>query len=349
MYRVAVFNDTRQKDDHYGCSLVMDNLFSWLRGHDMEATFLWPVAQDWRERREALPPPGAIDAIVVNGEGSIHHDATRPRPGALVDVATLARERYGVPAFLINATLYANTQALYDTAADFTGVYLRDDASRREAAAHGLSARVVPDLTLTLPPPASTAERRGVGVTDSVHRTFGPRLAAWAAREGHPYIPMVVQDTRPPGLGDLADPRAAARRMKRFVKRLIRPPHPRPADAAAFLRWLQGRRLVVTGRYHTVTMCILTRTPFVALESNTPKISWLLDDVFGGRDRVLPGVEAVETLDPARHDSFSAEETARIDAFLARAERDADAMAADIRAAIDRARNAASSAAVAAP
>ena len=50
-------------------------------------------------------------------------------------------------------------------------------------------------------------------------------------------------------------------------------------DPHAFLKWTAGKALIVTGRYHTVTLCVLTRTPFLYLESNTPKTTALVADV----------------------------------------------------------------------
>ena len=60
-----------------------------------------------------------------------------------------------------------------------------------------------------------------------------------------------------------------------------------------FIKWLCSKELVITGRYHTVTLCILTRTPFVAIESNTPKITALLKDVFDDNSRVIYDVPLV--------------------------------------------------------
>jgi hypothetical protein len=105
---------------------------------------------------------------------------------------------------------------------------------------------------------------------------------------------------------------------------------PTPADYASYL---SAHELVLAGRYHAVCFCLATRTPFVAVESNTPKISSLLSDVFGSNRRVVTARE----IDGAALDQFAvwspAEEEA-LGRFLDYAERSADAMAGAIRDAV---------------
>ena len=100
--RVAVFNDTRTAG-HYGCEIVMQQLVSGLRARRVEPVWFHPVRSDWRERPDAIPRKPEIDAIVVNGEGSIHHSATRPRAVYLSQLAAFAQDTLGVPAYLVNA------------------------------------------------------------------------------------------------------------------------------------------------------------------------------------------------------------------------------------------------------
>jgi hypothetical protein len=71
----------------------------------------------------------------------------------------------------------------------------------------------------------------------------------------------------------------------------------------------------------------------VAVESNTPKISSLLSDVFGNTRRVV----TVGEIEAAKLDQFavwSAAEEEALERFLHYAERSADAMAGAIRDAV---------------
>lgn len=79
--------------------------------------------------------------------------------------------------------------------------------------------------------------------------------------------------------------------------------------------------MIITGRYHTATICLLTRTPFVAVESNTPKISALLQDVFGANERIIYDPSFVHPKGEimTRFSAYSEKETALIDLYLKKA------------------------------
>jgi hypothetical protein len=45
-------------------------------------------------------------------------------------------------------------------------------------------------------------------------------------------------------------------------------------------------KLTITGRFHIVTLALPAYTPMIAIESNTPKISYILIDIFGDTERI---------------------------------------------------------------
>src|SRR3546814_13590228 len=74
-----------------------------------------------------------------------------------------------------------------------------------------------------------------------------------------------------------------------------------------------------------VAYCLLTRTPFVAVESNTPKIGALLTDVFGERSRLIEP-DCLATFRPEAFDHFTVTASAAISAFLAAGRDDSGAL-----------------------
>ncbi len=329
--RVAIFNDTRGADGHFGCATVMENLLLAVEQAGMETTFLSPVGQDWREETDALPPPGAIDLVIVNGEGSIHSSERRSRAHYLAEVGALAEERYGAPSFLLNATLYDNAADLYRKLAHFDRIYVRDRQSLAEIEANGLRGDVIADLTLCFPRPAAVTAREGVGATDSVVAEVSIDIEQAARRHGWSFCPMATRKRSFPALSGLKSPRTWLRLLGAYLA-------PNDANAgrfhshAAFMEWLESKAFVVTGRYHTVTLCLLTRTPFVAIASNTPKIESLLEDVFGDARRAFADIGAVEASDLTAFRSFSDGEMDQIAAFIAKAESKLSTAFADMAA-----------------
>lgn len=193
--RVAVFNDTRPSE-HFGCSLVMDNLEALLCANHLEVVWRWPVGRDWRKASSLLPKRGDVDVVLVNGEGTIHHDKTRPRAMWLAEVGGFSRDELGVPAFLINATLYRNSTELYRALARFEAVFVRDSMSADELRKHGLQGQVVPDLTFARVPgrgePAPGEEvsvKAGFCGTDSVLQEVADAIEDLCRTQGWRFIP----------------------------------------------------------------------------------------------------------------------------------------------------------------
>lgn len=298
--RVFIVNDT-STSQHYGCDLVMASLRSLLSRAGMDVVGSFPVRKDWRRHPELLPAAGEVDGIVVNGEGSIHRSETRARARFLPEIARFAREHLGVPAFLVNSTIFQVSDAVLDDIRAFDRCYVRDTASRELLQRAGIEADVVPDLSMAHPMPAR-GNREGVLVTDSVVSDRREALRQFALDQGHDYLPM---------------------------GRIHYPEGVEPPLLPEFLARVAGSRLVVTGRFHVACICLAVGTPFIAIESNSPKISFLCRDILGGRRRVWSeqGLERGRILDYA---AWNAQESARLALLQARARMAAESMAESI-------------------
>lgn len=244
--KVAIFNDTRPTW-HVGCQIVMRELIDRLQQQEMEPIWFHPVGIDWRDNTAALPRKGDVDAVVVNGEGSIHHSETRPRARFLPEIAKFARDQLAVPAFLVNSTLYAIDDQTADDLRAFESIFVRESQSRDVLTSFGIESSIVPDLTVQAPI-ASADARRSVCGTDSVIVSSAQLIRDFCKANGYPYRGMI----RIPKSQQVSSDIVAA-------------------HVDEYCRWLSSHELVITGRFHTVTLCIATQTPFIAVESNTPK------------------------------------------------------------------------------
>ncbi|MDR9500083.1 MAG: polysaccharide pyruvyl transferase family protein [Hydrogenovibrio sp.] len=317
--KVAIINDTRPTR-HYGCLMVMTNLERLLQKHGVEVIWTWPVSQDWRKHKDKIEAMPEVDMILVNGEGTIHHAPRRWQAQALLEFAAFSHQTLKRPCYLINATLYANEDSCIAHLNDFDEIYVRDRASFETLTQQGVAARLVMDLTFAFEPSVPYQPESGrICVVDSVMQTDVPWLKKFKKHWQCPYRSMVV--ARPDNYSFWKRPRKT---IVETVKWFFRDRN-RSLDPAEFETFLSGCELVVTGRYHTVTMCLKNKIPFVALESNTPKISFLLKEVFGHTDRVMPS-KSLLTLNPQDWASFSKEEAMAMDRFLHQARVDNAAM-----------------------
>lgn len=326
---VLVVNDTRV-DRHHGCARVMQALFALMARHAMAPVLAWPAHVEWRGNPAFAAALGRARLVIVNGEGTIHHD--RAAGLRLLEIGAAARE-LGIPAALINCGWEANGARAAALLADFALVCARDSESAAQMRDGAPNVTVVPDLSLYLPMPDAAASRTGIGFTDNVDRLGA--LALEAARKACGGTTVSIH--RPAawarflrgGLAlreDLGHPARLASLLA-LRHRLWRASQ---EDTDAFIRGLGTLSLLVSGRFHACTLALAAGTPFIATASNTGKIAHLIADAS------LEPWRAQAELTPAAirlaaDAGFSPSERAARLEYLNAARTSADALFAELR------------------
>ncbi len=142
----VIFNDTRPAN-HIRCTSVMGALEYFISQAGLYQIYYQTTGVPWKNDRTFLEAVGAAAAIIVNGEGSIHHD--NERAAALAALGPACRHQFGVPAVVLNATFAGNTASTYAQLSEYDLVLVRDSASIAEAAEHGLhGVGLCPDFSM---------------------------------------------------------------------------------------------------------------------------------------------------------------------------------------------------------
>lgn len=218
-----------------------------------------------------------VDAVVVNGEGTIHHGAGTEYLNLLA-----AAKKIGKKTLLVNCVL-EEINGFDDILESIDDVVVRDTKSAQWLTSRCRKPRIIPDSYIE-------AEFRNKPILDLRGRVV---VTDWHhARDKDigtvslDYMRYQVEDRPfffPLMSGDLT-------------------PHWRSVPAT-----LAGARAVVTGRHHGVYAALLADVPFIALSSNTYKVAGLLD----------PFPELAFCLDPPSiHDALTQSERRR-DAYHA--------------------------------
>ena len=217
------------------------------------------------------------------------------------------------PCYLVNATLHKNSESVYQLLSRYRAIYVRDRKSLAELNDAGLTGQYVPDLTF-----AGASEYGAQGnysgcVIDSAVKEDRAALSAYAKENNLPYRSMIV--ARPGNAKFLRSPRPYVKNIYHWLKseRKI------SLNPDSYISYLRQYKLVVTGRYHTVTMCVKNKIPFVALESNTPKVNSLLHDIFSDAHRSMT-MDDVKKIDLNKGIQFSEKEIESINTFCTDAE-----------------------------
>ncbi len=255
--RVALFNDTG-REPHVGCLGVSSGHDRMLARLGMDVThrfFLGEWSELWRGDRVTslryfqqsnLPRRlENVDAVVMNGEGTIHHGA-----GLHLLTVLAGAQSLGISTFLVNAVFQECRQ-------DLATLRRLDDFTVRDArTAEYLRSLEVPHRV----------------VLDSIFE------AAFATEPAHDFRgKIVVTDWLQCRDSDVG---AAMRRLRAELggDAIFYPLFDarREQDWRHAVADFRQARLVVTGRHHGVCLAAMAGVPFVALGSNTWKVEGLL-------------------------------------------------------------------------
>jgi hypothetical protein len=181
-----------------------------------------------------------VDAVIVNGEGTLHHGAGRH----LLALLALAQRRHKAT-LLVNA-VFQDTTGFDETLLNLDDFTVRDAWSLHHATARGFAARMVPDSYFAAGFSGQPFPLAGDVVTDWHWQRgdVGAALERYAQDRSTAFLPFVTPsaDALWPGV---------------------------PGNLAT-------ARVVLTGRHHGVCAAILAGRPFVAMPSNSFKIEGLL-------------------------------------------------------------------------
>jgi len=331
MKTAVLLNDTSY-ENHHGCSIVVKNIQQNLERRGIALIATNPIGKNWKENGAFLEALKRCDVVLVNGEGTIHHNS--PYGLSLLQVV----EHTDKPTVLMNMTYQENAPHFAELAAKFSRVYVRESFSRDELNTHNVASTVVPDMTFGSDH-AIAAQRNGdVVVSDSHDIRMSETLFDLAAKQHLRFIPVLAPYEKYTSFKG---------RIKKFKYRLagwlgsvlpLKYAYRRYAfvqDEARYLDTIGHCGFLLTARYHAMCIALQTMTPFVVMRSNTYKIEGLLHDMGLSQKRLfslndLSG-EALETM-LRQWGRFSPEEYAQIERFNADAKARIAAMFDEIAA-----------------
>ena len=314
--RVLVVNETSKLPNnhwHLGCHLVSCRLRQSIDAIGAECVG-W--ANDLAGVNQILrrDPTAQFEGVIINGEGTLHHDADRAFEIGLI--GDFFRER-GKKVFLINSVWEENSGRLEELVKGFDLIAVRDSRSKANLRRLRDDVRVVPDLCWLDEEQGGEAGDVPCAILDSVIPETSEMLGAVAATTELPNFVMsrffeafnrAISNGQP----------AAS------IPRVLQKP-----DITRYQCWLGGR-------FHGAVLALGAGVPALCLASNTTKIEGMLDDI--GLERKLLEVDALDRLKTvpdvqslfAGPRGYTESDWAKVRAYKAAARPAADAMFADI-------------------
>lgn len=277
--KVVILNDTRS-DNHHGCTRVMKNLTSSVMSRSGDIIYTHMLGE-CVESKILIDNLQNADIAIINGEGTIHGDKDYA-----YNLLKIVTKHCQGKSYLINSTYLNNGKRFIDLLRCFDGIYVRDQASQDELNTCNIKSTIIPDLSFLSDSVTESDENNGYYLVGcSVDRKVTAQLYL-NFKNKNKFLPISIFENR--GLFEKAklvrgsvskyDIFDLIKCWKYFSARLWFEEE-QVRDDEELSKKLSNSLGIVTGRYHEVCIALNNHIPILAVESNTRKISSLLENI----------------------------------------------------------------------
>ncbi|ANG61221.1 hypothetical protein A8C75_01265 [Marinobacterium aestuarii] len=265
----------------------MENIREGLGETDYEIIGTIPVGAPFEKLESNKRLVDAADLVVLNGEGSIHHE--RPYSLSMTEALEYAISK-GKKVALINALWQGNNAEMAAVAGRTNLLYVRDRRSQTELGGFGISAAYAPDMTFSKPVRSTVRAVEGrLAVTDSFYKQYTAEAYRYCRQHREvSYAPMIRsrlvhtwrEDNRSRKLKEalylrLLKLSGGRLPMRQYYKDLMF----QQSTPQAYIDYLAGHEAVVCYRFHALCFCLQAGIPFIAIRSNSWKVEALLEEI----------------------------------------------------------------------
>lgn len=222
------------------------------------------------------------DYIIINGEGSIHHDA--PRMLEIIEYLQYLRDSFGIKIILLNSTIEGMNKEAISILNSFDFISVRDKNSKNELAKTDNKIVVASDLSIpvfcrfhenfdvdNLP----KNQGQEFSILDSVKKEGNSALLNMAIEKKARFYTMPF-NSRLSSMRSWIESNIEARNSINSIPKIFQLP-----DAYNSEKW-------ITGRFHGMLILLACERKIACLESNTSKISSFLSDHEIAKECMLP-------------------------------------------------------------
>ncbi len=284
MIKAILLNDT-SNELHHGCDLVIKNLYKLLKIREIKVIYSLPCGINWKENKSFYKYFNLTDIVIVNGEGTIHHD--QPTGHNLLKVGEFCKKR-NKKVFLINATYQNNSEYIQKYLKFFDLISVREIFSYNELKKFKINSYMVADLSFYSDHNLIKTDKLNKKIySDSINLNITNQLYEYYKNDlNYEYLPILKRiKYNKLNFYDFL------RFLKyKFILMLFKIKKNKRLNFynsryygvennEEYINKILNSEFVVTGRFHTVCICILTKTPFIAFSSNSHKIESLVKTI----------------------------------------------------------------------
>ncbi len=246
-------------------------------------------------------------------KGSIH--SGRERALNLVKMANYA-EKLNIPCVLINTVYQNNPENYKEYLKKFKLIAVRESNSFNELQKININSLIVPDLTLYSTYNELNKRTNLIGFTDSIFKDITKILYEKSCELTNTIYLSLYADY----CASILNPQRINYYFDNIIYKLKKIFSSQAHQDKLFSTPLEYKRklaslkFLITGRFHSVCFALITKTPFLAIPSNTYKIEGLLYDI--GLSNRLITKDQVSLINNESNYEFTEAEIQKIDIFL---------------------------------
>lgn len=335
MKKCVILNDTSY-DFHHGCEIVMSNIIYLLREIGLETIDTNSVGVNWKSNEEFMHNMSDADIVIVNGEGTLHHNSIRVKE--LSPIGKYVKENLNIPIVLINTTYQDNGPEIAMYMKYFDLIFVRETMSQNDLKQFSIESKVVPDMTFyTKFNLSSKLINNSIGTTDSVYDNVSKSLYDLSIKNRYQYLPALTT----PNIKDL-NKIVIFKTIKFYLRKIIRYIQWKLfkrfdiilmgtfnyiGDYKHYIQKIANLNFIFIGRYHALCFALKTLTPFFAIKSNSHKIESMLEDIGIDHERIVNHSD----LDNLKLKPFTREEETKIKTYINHAPIKIEAMFQEIK------------------
>jgi polysaccharide pyruvyl transferase WcaK-like protein len=330
MKKAVLLNDT-SFENHHGCNKVVKNIQINLLKKNIELIDTNPIGKKWQTNTSFLKKLAQCDLVIVNAEGTIHHNSKYGFN--LLKIVEYTNK----PTILMNMTYQENSDEYIKLIEQFTQVYVRESRSKEELLKYGINVEVIPDMTFYNRYDEYIKSRKNkVCITDSHDIWMSEKLYMLSKQFHLKFLPIIA-------------PYRKFSSTKGFIKKIkyglfynygkkifqyipMKFSYARYKDIMEedqYLAEIMSCQLLISARFHAICFAIQTKTPFFALKSNSHKIEGLLQDIQFDNSRII-NIDSIPE-QGFQNFNFTKEELLKIEKYMSEAQRKIEYMFTQIR------------------
>lgn len=302
-FKVLVLNDTRS-EHHHGCSRVMNTIDCYVKKYAYDVSYV-SLSNNWQKSEDIKCQIIYSDILIINGEGTIHHNSENGL--SLVKAASFAK-RYEVKCYLINTTYQGNSTLYAQYLMDFDKIFVRESYSHKELLTLGIESEIVPDLTFAfLTNRNKYTPKSKIIFTDSVKQDVTDALVSRFYQNKNITFSSIFNNNITASATTRSFQRLKSIFRNNSAQQLFEKVFKLFSNQKGVNLWqsqlthmdyaefLSEAKVVICGRFHAMTICMNHQIPFLAIESNSHKVSGTLKDIGLDLERFLVTPESIDT------------------------------------------------------